>query len=146
MTMRRKLIVAGGVVAGVAVWIAYLGAASSWQYYVTVDECLTDSGRFAGQRIRVSGRIAADTLTIAENRRQASFTLEGTGGQLPVEYSGPLPDKLAEGGDVVVEGRLDGSGTLCAEKLLTRCASKYQSQMPNGPPPHDLPAPAEERP
>ena len=146
MTMRRKLIVAGVVVAGATGYMAYLGAASSWQYYLTADECLADSGRFAGQRLRVSGKIAADTLQISDDRRRASFSLEGSGGQLPVVYAGPLPDKLANGIDVVVEGRLDDSGAIRAEKLLTRCASKYQSQMPSGPPPHDLPAEAEDRP
>jgi cytochrome c-type biogenesis protein CcmE len=146
MTMRRKLIIAGGFVVGVTAYMAYLGAASSWQYYVTVDECLADSARFAGQRIRVSGKIAADTLQIAENRRQVNFAMQGTDGQLPVVYAGPLPDKLANGIDVVVEGRLDGSGVIRAEKLLTRCASKYQSQMPSGPPPHDMPPEAEARP
>lgn len=146
MTMRKKLIVAGIVVAGVTAYMAYLGAAASWQYYLTADECLADSARFAGQRIRVSGKIAAGTLQVAENRRQAAFAIEGTGGQLPVVYIGPLPDKLAGGIDVVVEGRLDDAGTIRAEKLLTRCASKYQSQMPGGPPPHDPPAEAQERP
>jgi cytochrome c-type biogenesis protein CcmE len=128
MTTRKKLLIAGVIVVAATGYMAYLGAASSWQYYVTVDECLTDTARFARQRIRVSGRIAADSLEIAENRREASFALEGTAGQLPVVYCGPLPDKLAERIDVVVEGRLDESGTIRCEKLLTRCASKYQSQ------------------
>jgi cytochrome c-type biogenesis protein CcmE len=39
-----------------------------------------------------------------------------------------LPDNLAEKMAMVVEGRLDDSGTLHGDKVLTRCASKYQSQ------------------
>ncbi|MHB1037928.1 MAG: cytochrome c maturation protein CcmE [Pirellulales bacterium] len=128
MTTGRKLAIAGLIVAGVTGYMAYLGASSSWRYYVTVDECLSDAARLAKDRIRVNGKIAAGTLAIAEDRGRARFALEGTSGKLAVTCPGPLPDNLAERMDVVVEGRLDDRGTLCGEKVLTRCASKYQSQ------------------
>jgi cytochrome c-type biogenesis protein CcmE len=41
-----------------------------------------------------------------------------------------LPDNLKEDIDVVVEGRLNESGALQGDRVLTRCASKYQSQQP----------------
>ena len=31
---------------------AYLGASSSWQYYVTVDECNEDIARLSGRKLR----------------------------------------------------------------------------------------------
>ena len=52
------------------------------------------------------------------------------GANLKVVCSGPLPDNLAEGIAVLVEGRLDDGGLLHGEKVLTRCASKYQSRLP----------------
>jgi cytochrome c-type biogenesis protein CcmE len=129
MATGRKLAIAGLVVAGVTGYMAYLGASSSWQYYVTVDECLTGGDRLARGRIRVSGRIAPHSLVVAEDGRSARFALRGAAGSLPVTCSGPLPDNLAENTEAVVEGRLDETGILCGEKLLTRCASKYQSQV-----------------
>jgi cytochrome c-type biogenesis protein CcmE len=39
-----------------------------------------------------------------------------------------LPDNLANGIAVLVEGRLDDAGLLHGEKVLTRCTSKYQSR------------------
>jgi cytochrome c-type biogenesis protein CcmE len=137
MTTGRKLAIAGLVVASVMGYMAYLGACSSWQYYVTVDECLADAGRAAAGRIRVHGKIAADSLRIAEDRREANFTLEATAGGLTVTCPGPLPDNLAECMDVVVEGQLDESGILRGEKVLTRCASKYKSQGEASGPPGD---------
>jgi cytochrome c-type biogenesis protein CcmE len=128
MTTGRKLAIAGLAVAAVTAYMAYLGAADSWQYYVTVDECLAAPGRFGGDRLRISGKVAADSLEIAADRRHARFALQGTDGRLTVDYAGPMPDKLAEKMDVVVEGRMESSGTLRCEKLLTRCASKYKSQ------------------
>ena len=120
--------IGGSIVVGVTAYMAYLGASASWQYYMTVDECVANAATLTTDRIRVSGTVAVNTLRIAEDRREATFSLKGQREQLPVTCSGPLPDNLAEGVDVVVEGRLDERGCLRGEKLLTRCASKYESR------------------
>jgi cytochrome c-type biogenesis protein CcmE len=130
MTARGKLAIGGVVLVGVTAYMAYLGAAESWQYYLTVDECLANAETVGRDRIRVSGKIAPDSLRIAPDRRQADFFLEGSEGKLRVICPGPLPDNLAEGADVVAEGRLEDSGLLRADKLLTRCAGKYESRRP----------------
>ncbi len=132
MSTGRKLAVGVVMVAGATAYMAYLGAAASWQYYVTVDECLAGAGELPADRIRISGKIAPSTLTVAADRNQAEFCLEGSEEDLPVICRGPLPDNLAEGVDVVVEGRLDRSGLLRAHKVLTRCAGKYKSRQPSG--------------
>jgi len=130
MAAGRKLAVALVVVAGATGYMAYLGASASWQYYLTVDECMANSSSVREARIRVGGRVAAGSLCIADDRRQAAFSLVGTGGDLSVICSGPLPDNLAENREVVVEGRLEPSGLLRGEKVLTRCSSKYNSRIP----------------
>ena len=128
MTTGKKLAIGGGIAVGVTAYMAFVGASASWQYYLTVDECVANAATLAADRIRVSGRVAVDTLQITSDRRQAVFSLEGRRQLLPVVCPGPLPDNLAEGIDVVVQGRLDESGCLQGEKVLTRCASKYESQ------------------
>ena len=128
MNVNKKLLLVAIVVASVTGYLAYSGASSSWQYYLTVDECLDDGPALVGSRLRVSGKIAAGSLHLGADRRHATFSLEGSRGQLQVACAGSLPDNLAEAKDVVVEGRLDAEGVLCGEKVLTRCASKYQSQ------------------
>ena len=126
-----KLALGAGIVVGVTSYMAYVGASASWQYYVTADECVVRAEQLAGQRVRVSGGVAAGSLQVAADRSQASFDLQGVTNRLPVVCTGPLPDNLAEKIDVVVEGRLDAGGLLRADKLLTRCASKYDSREPN---------------
>ncbi len=128
MTSPKKLIIAGLLVAGTTAYMAYLGAAESWQYYLTSDECLADIDGFAGKRLRVSGKVAAGTLQHTPGSQQATFGLAGTTGVLPVVCRGPVPDNLAEDIEVVVDGRIDADGTFRAEKLLTKCASKYASE------------------
>jgi cytochrome c-type biogenesis protein CcmE len=125
----KKLTIAGLVVAGVTAYMAYLGASSSWQYYMTVQECVENASQVAGQRIRVSGTIVPGSLVIAPDQQEARFMLGEAGSQLSVVCKGPLPDNLAptKAMEVVVEGRLEGSYSLQGDKLITRCASKYSS-------------------
>ncbi len=129
MSARKKLALAMMLIAGATGYMAYLGGTASWQYYVTVDECTASAAPPVGARVRVSGRIAPNTLQVDRERREAAFSMAGREGNLAVICQGPLPDKLAEGMDVVVEGRLEDPHLLRGHKLITRCASKYRSQV-----------------
>jgi cytochrome c-type biogenesis protein CcmE len=107
-------------------YLAYAGAVSSWQYYLSVDEAVVDASSLTGKRIRVNGRVAVGSLTISDNRREATFDLTGSMHALHASCRCALPDNLAEGIDVVVEGILFADG-IHGHKVITRCASKYQS-------------------
>jgi cytochrome c-type biogenesis protein CcmE len=137
MTLNAKLVVGILVLVGVTAYLAYVGAATSWQYYVVVDECVGDARTLEGLRLRVSGRVAPNSLDVPLDRREATFVLQGTRHTLRVSCPAPLPDNLKEDIDVVVEGVLfradnaagdQGEHFLRGEKVITRCASKYQSQ------------------
>ena len=117
---------AGALLMAAAIgYLAYLGAASSWQYYLSVDEAVADATHIEGKRIRVSGRVRTGSLTIVDDRRQATFELAGELHTLHATCRCTLPDNLAEDIDVVVEGTLQADG-IHGDKVITRCASKYQ--------------------
>ena len=130
MTTGRKLVIGGVIVAGVTAFMAYRGASATWQYYLTADECVAGKASLVGRRVRASGRVAANSLVVEKNRRQATFMLEGDKSQLKVVCAGPLPDNLAQGMAVLVEGRMDNAGVFQGDKMMTRCASKYESRLP----------------
>jgi cytochrome c-type biogenesis protein CcmE len=115
------------LVAGAIVYLAYAGAANSWQYYLSVDEAVNDAALLDGKRVRVSGRVRSGTLSIAEDRRRATFDLQGEQHTVRVACRCSLPDNLGENIDVVVEGTFDAAG-ISARKVITRCASKYESK------------------
>jgi cytochrome c-type biogenesis protein CcmE len=125
MDMRKKLLLCGVVISASIAYAVYLGASSSWQYYLQVDEYLDQADQFGGKRLRLSGRVAAGSLKAFTEHREATFVLEGNEHKLPVCYRGSIPDNLAEGRDVVVEGALASDGHFQCETLITRCASKY---------------------
>jgi cytochrome c-type biogenesis protein CcmE len=129
MSVRAKLLLGATVLLGVTAYVAYLGASSSWQYYLTVDECAANIGKIAGKRVRVSGLVAPGSLKVGNDRKSATFVLHGMAESVVTVCEGPspLPDNLVEGITVVVEGSVAPGGSLQAEKVLTRCASKYES-------------------
>lgn len=127
----RRLVFAAIVVTCVTGYMAFVGGSTTWQYYLSVEECLAERQSLLGKRIRVNGTITPDSLSIAPGRKSAAFTLKGVERSLSVVCSGPLPDNLAEDMQVVVEGELQRAGWLQGEHVLTRCASKYQAQ-PSG--------------
>ena len=137
MTAGAKLAIGSAIVAAVTAYMAYVGASSSWQYYLTVDESVANAAELIGQRIRVSGKVAHDSLKITPNKTQARFCLKGASKELDVVCSGMLPDNLTDELEVVVEGRLEQTGVLRGDKVLTRCASKYESVKPPGSPKGD---------
>jgi len=125
MRLQTKIVIGVLVIAGAIGYVAYLGASSSWRYYVLVDECTADADRLRGARIRVSGTVVAGSLTVSDNRRQARFRMRGKESEVPVAVTGPLPDNLEEEMDIVVEGKLGADGRIHGDRVITRCASKY---------------------
>ncbi len=134
MSSGIKLTVGALVIVGATAYMAYVGAANSWQYYITADECLAGGAQFVGSRVRISGIVAPGSLQISDSGRQATFLLQGQDGQLDVACRGTLPDNLKESMEVVVEGRYEAGGKILGEKVLTRCASKYETKRDEVPP------------
>ena len=125
MSQGLKLAAGAVLMAGAIAYLAYLGAANSWQYYLSVDEATADAAHIDGKRIRVSGHVRTGSLTIADDRRQATFDVTGESHTLHAVCHCTLPDNLAEDIDVVVEGTLHAD-EIRGDKVITRCASKYQ--------------------
>ena len=87
----------------------------------------------------MSGRVAPGSLTIVDDRRQATFDLAGELHTLHATCRCSLPDNLAEDIDVVVEGTLQADG-IHGHKVITRCASKYQPKDKTAARDHESPA------
>ncbi len=127
LTAEKRLAIAAVVIAGTTGALTLLGGLSSWQYYLTVEECQAGRMSLVGKRIRVNGTVRDGSLSRGEGREATAFRLDGSGDGLVVATEGPLPDNFREGMQVVVEGALESSGTLHAERVLTRCASTSES-------------------
>jgi cytochrome c-type biogenesis protein CcmE len=122
-----KYVAAGTVAVGALAYLAYASLKDEWvSYHVTVDEFAT-KGEYRTQRVRLAGRVADEGLVTGAGRLGASFVLKGQSSEVNVNYKGVLPDLFKGGCEVIAEGRMDGAGVFRAELIMTKCASKYES-------------------
>ena len=125
--VRMKLLVGGLVLAGAVAYLAVAGVRSGWVYYVAVDEFVGEAA-VVGQRVRLTGTVAEEGLEVKPGAMAAKFELAGQRRRVAVRYRGAVPDLFKAGAPVVVEGKLDDAGVFQADKLLTKCASKYEAR------------------
>ena len=122
--LRKKLCVAGAVLALAIGYLAYAGVKLGRSYYLQVDAFLADS-QFHSQRVRLHGKVGQDNLVVQDGGLTTNFQLLGQRSILPVVYTGAVPDLFKPDCEVVVEGLLGSDGVFKADQLLTKCASKY---------------------
>lgn len=128
-SLSRKLWIAGVVLAGAVGYLAYAGAKQGWVYYVPVDQYIKDTSQ-QKHRVRLMGNVAEEGLDIQGAQLRARFGLSAHGATVPVLYKGTIPDLFKAGAEVVVEGKMNATGTFEADVLLTKCASKYDTKHP----------------
>jgi cytochrome c-type biogenesis protein CcmE len=132
--MRIKLIVGGLAVLVAAAFLAMAGVREGWVYSLPVDDFIS-AEKYHDQRVRLEGTVSAENLDADRGLLHAEFDLLGATGSVRVEYNGVIPDMFKAGHDVVVEGRQNPWGIFQADTLMTKCASKYESETGDGPPP-----------
>jgi cytochrome c-type biogenesis protein CcmE len=80
--------------------------------------------------IDLTGKVAAGSVhRSGDTLRFAVVDRSGTGPQVPVVYSGTVPDPFRVGREVIVTGKYQG-GRFVGERdsLVTKCPSKFQTK------------------
>jgi len=124
-----KLMIGIVVIGGGIGYFMWQAMQSSWSYYYSVDEFAAGSETVKSSSLRLAGKVKTGTVSKEMEKMQLSFVLKGTNNEIPVVYTGVVPDNFAEDIEVVVEGRLETSGTFNAQTLMTRCDSKYKAKV-----------------
>ena len=67
--------------------------------------------------------------SLSERDDKLEFAIQDPNGsaQIPVVYSGTVPDQFREGREVLVTGELDG-GRFVGNDMTTKCPSKFTAQ------------------
>ncbi|MBI2344253.1 MAG: cytochrome c maturation protein CcmE [Deltaproteobacteria bacterium] len=130
--MKRKIryIIPLLLIGGVIGYLFSSAFRSAIQYYVTVAE-LQAAPPPPGRILKVGGTVKSGTLTQTGSRPVTyQFTVAQGDDELPVRYTGMVPDTFKEGGEVVATGTLGADGTFEATHILAKCASKYEAKAP----------------
>ena len=124
-----KVVIGVVLIGGSVSYFVYQAMQSSWAYYYSVDDFAANKSAVQNHSLRIAGRVKKGSIERDLQRMHLSFMLAGAEAALPVSYEGPVPDNFAEDVEVVVDGRLDTSGLFQADKLMTRCESKYRAKL-----------------
>jgi len=116
------------VIGGGLGYFGYEALQSSWSYYYSVDDFAGAEKAMQAHSLRLAGRVQPGSVARDLEKASLQFTLAGAQAQLPVRYTGVVPDNFVEDREVVVEGRLTPTGVFQADTLMTRCESKYQAK------------------
>lgn len=98
-------------------------------YNMTVDEAAKPGN--VGKRIKVGGVVVtgswdkkSNPMTFKIRDEDANST---SGEELTVIYSGAVPSTFGDGVTAIVTGEMDGTKTIQAGEMITKCPSKYES-------------------
>ena len=91
--------------------------------------CEATYAKLKSWRVSVAGKVVGQPTGTARGPDGLQFTIRDVEGTvtLPVVYRGSVPDLFKTGRDVSVEGSLQ-NGVFVADKLVTKCPSKYTNK------------------
>ena len=126
MTRKQKrLALIGGAlgVLGLAVGLVLFALRDNVVFFYGPTE-LAEKHVGPGLRLRIGGLVKPGTLVHLEGK-SISFDVTDGNHEVPVSYTGLLPDLFKEGQGVVAEGALDKAGQFRADSILAKHDERY---------------------
>ena len=122
---QRRLTLIGGGLAVLAIAVALmLNAFRDLIVFFNSPSDVVEKHVEPGTRIRLGGLVKDGTL-VRGNNLTVRFEVTDGKTEIPVAYTGVLPDLFREGQGVVAEGVLDGGGTFNADTILAKHDETY---------------------
>lgn len=120
---KRIALILGGLAAlGVAAVLVLKALDSNIALYVTPSEVAAGKAP-KGKVFRIGGMVKQDSLR--RNDLTVSFIITDTARDIPVRYTGILPDLFKEGKGAVVQGRMGDDGQFTANEVLAKHDENY---------------------
>jgi len=96
---------------------------------VSLQEIIQNLNKYVGDYLITEGLLVEKSIRWNADDLELRFQIvDEEGKRLDVYYQGVRPDNFSDGVIVTVEGTVDRDGLFKAEKLLTKCPSKYEGQ------------------
>lgn len=127
MTRRQqRMILVAAVVLGVAaaVGLGLRAFQENLLYFYSTSQVLEGDAPL-DRKFRVGGLVVDGSVERDEGSLEVRFALTDTQTQLPVRYTGILPDLFREGQGIVTHGRLNEEGVFMADEVLAKHDENY---------------------
>jgi cytochrome c-type biogenesis protein CcmE len=116
------MIVGALVAIGIAVALILNALNSNIALFVTPSEVAAGKAP-SGQAFRIGGMVKEGT--VKRDGLTVNFVITDMAKDIPVAYTGILPDLFKEGKGAVIQGRLDPSGKFIASEVLAKHDENY---------------------
>ncbi len=125
---KQRMIFIGAVIAGmlVSAGFAYRAFNENLLYYHSPSQ-IVDGEAPTERRFRLGGLVVEDSVVRDAGSLTVSFRVTDTAYEIPVEYTGVLPDLFQEGQGVVTHGRLQADGKFVADTVLAKHDENYMA-------------------
>jgi cytochrome c-type biogenesis protein CcmE len=152
----NKFFIGGLLILGAVVFLIWNAAASTSEYFMTIDELQAKGAKMVNKNLRASGAVVGDSIQYDAQSLTLTFEvaqvpgdnaeIEKEGGlavvlhaavidpsrnRMKVVYVGPKPDLLRNEAQAIMTGHVDAAGVFHADELLLKCPTKYQEAVPN---------------
>ncbi|MBP6717880.1 MAG: cytochrome c maturation protein CcmE [Rhodoferax sp.] len=120
---KRAVIIVGGLASlSLAAYFVLNAFESNLVFFFTPSQ-ITAGEAPQNRTFRVGGMVKMGT--IKRDNLTVSFVVTDTAQEVPVSYTGILPDLFREGKGVVAQGKLDGQGHFTATEVLAKHDENY---------------------
>lgn len=122
-----KYLIGAIAIFGVIGYLIFFGLSQTSQWAMSLTELHAKGSSAVGQGVRVTGQLQPNSVQKDITANKIAFVLTDGVNQLPVSYSGVVPDTFDRATEVVAEGKLNPDGSFTATNLLAKCPSKYDA-------------------
>jgi cytochrome c-type biogenesis protein CcmE len=112
----------GGVAASVS--LAMMAQRDNLAYYLDPSEIAAGKAPLA-KRFRIGGMVVKGSVTRNPGDLRVRFVLSDFAHEVPVEYTGVLPDLFREGQGIIAHGTMNSKGAFVADEVLAKHDEKY---------------------
>ena len=129
MTPRRQRMLAVGLALGgiaLAAGLTLRAMNENMMFFIGVSEVV--AGNYpANRNFRVGGLVVDNSVERAAGSLELRFRVTDLRCELPVSYTGVLPDLFREGQGVVAHGRMSTDGEFVADTILAKHDENYMA-------------------
>ena len=127
MTPRRKrMLVVLGILSGVAASVALAVVAGRQNISFYYDPTQVALGKApTTKRFRLGGMVVKGSVSRRPGDLTVHFVLTDFAHQVPVKYTGVLPDLFREGQGIIAHGTMEPNGVFVADEVLAKHDEKY---------------------
>ncbi len=125
---QQRMLAVGLAVVGIAIAAAFTLRAfqDNMMFFVEISDVV--AGKHPQERnFRIGGLVVDGSVQRQQGSMDLNFRVTDTQCELPVSYTGVLPDLFREGQGVVAHGRLNDAGVFVADKILAKHDENYMA-------------------